>query len=891
MAYGLEYFGEFWDFDGGAHRVEYRFVNKPNDLDAHRMTLAEKPLVIDQPDRGRFAAVCSRGLYVQAVNTLEEGTLFYARMFGGAENDWRVDYYYNGTLHFRGFVIPRLYTDSISSFPKIVEINANDRLSRLEDVKFDGGQFGPGTLSLIDLVSLMLELTGIVLPISIACRLFSERQTVSPTTTLFDQTYIIKDILFTSNEDLRSALTLLDEALKTFRCRVYQGVADDNGELNWIIDRIPYTVAPVMHYVRYENAVAVGSYDRTQTPQNLVSDIKMIKNDNAVSYQTGYKVAELGLSLQRFTNLISPGRAVLLLGTSVSEMHNQKAPYREWLERLTSGGTTSVVNVFPADPNGRTTDLFFALQPVPSAYNSANPITGRAYLDGIWTLTNFTSQPGATLNIEVEASYTGTLFLGENHICILEIFIYDQDPVVPTFGYLVETTVAGEPQGDWRLQSPNFPPADPDDPFDVANAYARVFKAHVFANDNTDYNDLENRTANYEWTIPLEPVLGSGNREFQVGVKLVCFRYGVDAQDNSLKDSTVYGTPVVVRSFDVNVTNIEMDNVWEATIDTNFIERYSENFLFAELNTVNYANTLRFSDGSRIFGWAEEENLTDPYQPLLQQQFKALYEQFQVPRFSVVTNTRQPFVQLTQLFQELETTGRVYYLTGVKSNARRAVTELSLVEVSEPGTIDFEVDFNVFNANRLGVGATLSEGDRRINISPGAADEYGTTAGTKPKDYNRWYVEFEIINVGTGTTIIGISSDRSGDPGGTILGEFQTHVGYRNTGEIYQQNSVIATRSTWTTGDVIGMEVYIYDPNTVTDNDAGEIQIYKNGTADGAPFAFIRPDFWSPAAGRLNGGNIDIRINCGQDSFTIPALSPRFNPGWFSTVFEFFFEQ
>lgn len=868
MAYGLAYFGEFYDYDQGTNRVEFRDINKPDDTGAHRMVIAEKPVVWEQKNSQRFGQIFSKGISVKVSNQLSEGPLFYLPMFGGAETDWRVDYYYKAELVFQGFVVPALYSDSIDSLPNIIDISATDGLSRLKEPYYQGPD-GFGPVPLITMLKECLDFTGLALPIDISCRLFADGQNTTDDTTLFDQSYVDKEILITSNGDFRRAADVVTEILEPFMCRIYQGAAID-GILVWIIERIPELQEDPMTFVRYVDGIYFSNYIRAQDIRNLISDVPMLKGENALGYQSGYKKAELTFDLIKYENLLLLGTIFDATEYPTGTLFWVQLPlYKEWNQ---IDNISIYQNAFTIDPGAISPDTVFYIQ-AETGYTGDNPPASTGEMDGVWTRTSFTySQAGEALRIKATAVFPpGTSFnllKGQNVICIFELYFYD---VVGSDGFPIETISNGERLGDWRfVLTPNGVPVDPLDPVSVADAFGRVFDWHVFADDNTDYSIRENRTHEFQVEIPLADLLAEGYRDQDILVKLVPFHYGDDIDNNDLDDAIPVPGVIAVEDFNLSVSNLDMNNVFEAEIDTNSIETYSVNMLINEVANLNYKNGLINAAFKRLSGWAP--NLVDPFKPLIEIYFLQLFQTFNVPRFSIVGSIRSALVPFHAFFQEDEFTTKLFYQTGYKHSFHRGIAELTLAEHIVDDGVTLGLLTNTFNPFDIGLGGSLSESERRLTTD---GTGYGTTPGNVGKLAGQWYYEAEIIS---GTPLIGIGTAQSNGVGGSndFLGQnFQGVALHGGTGNVWQNNVSTPTPFTFGPGDIVSVDV---DFATL------KISWQINGTPT-LSYTFIPALLpWSPAAGdKETADTSDTRINCGQDPllYTPP---PRYNPGWFNSI-------
>jgi hypothetical protein len=894
MAYGLAYFGEFYDLDGRPNRVEIRDLNKPDDTNPHRMTMMrDKPISWTLPDQSRFGTIYSRGLSIHVSNSITEGPLFYQPMFGGPETDFRFDLYQDSLLIFQGFVIPALYQDYIGPFPHAIEISANDRLKSLVNIDYAGPPDSESSLlSLITILDDCLKLTGLDLPIEISCGIFAEYHLQAASDTLFDQTYVDQGILLTTNGDLRNAMDIIADLMKSFVLRIRQERSQDDGALVWKIERISDLDDASKNWVRYVNAVKTTFFSVAPTTITFGNDpgqLPELKDENGLTYQSGYKTIELTLQLQKVDNLLFIPPIFNTIGAfeqapGVSQPGLQ-ALRKRWFRN-------SNVNIIETPFS----EAALGIQGT-SDYPSGNVPETTAEFDGAWTTVPMSyTNSGEVLNINIEATFDeDSLFKGQNIDCVVEVYAYQRDSGQE--GYIIQTIDNGTELNDWRLITNPDAITDPGDtPQQVADSYARIIKWHVFDDDQTDYSLVDNRTHNFDIPIPLFKVFGNEYRDWDIGVKIIPFRRGASLVNNALTGSVVIENVVAMTPI-VTVTSVEMENVWEATIQENFIEKYTDEVVFTETVNQNYKNALLYPAGDRIQGWAYLNDDEDPYDPLVQLYFEDLYRAFQTARFAYVTAVRSGVLPLSNFYFEGQFTNKTYFVTGYKHNFHRAVGELTLAEfVDSSEDIELETDYNVFDENRIGKNGELSNGNLQWSWPvDDASDGHGTTAGTIPKNSNKWYCEFEIITLEPGyTTSVGVGTPQSYlnplSPTGedNIMGTDEYSLGYWSNGSVYQNGILLDTLATYTVGDIISVAADLSQK-------AKTITFFKNGIFAGiVNITFFDDTRWSPCVGQTGGTPagpgityLSTQLNSGATPFAYTPGLIHFHRGWFANIFDF----
>ena len=134
-----------------------------------------------------------------------------------------------------------------------------------------------------------------------------------------------------------------------------------------------------------------------------------------------------------------------------------------------------------------------------------------------------------------------------------------------------------------------------------------------------------------------------------------------------------------------------------------------------------------------------------------------------------------------------------------------------------------------------------------------ASGSYHNTEVNIPKSNSTLYFEItaDVMSAfgyigfagGGGLGAVGALTNRLGQDGSDTFG-------WRNNGSVYWDATFKGSRSSWTTGDVLGFLI------TPLPNNNGTCQLYKNGVADGAAFTTITvPVPWHPAVSLYNIGD------------------------------------
>jgi hypothetical protein len=150
-------------------------------------------------------------------------------------------------------------------------------------------------------------------------------------------------------------------------------------------------------------------------------------------------------------------------------------------------------------------------------------------------------------------------------------------------------------------------------------------------------------------------------------------------------------------------------------------------------------------------------------------------------------------------------------------------------------------NYAVLNPLSAYVASTLSEGNLKLSAA-GSAIWYPAAASIQIPTTGKYHCEFTIgaSDAGLMRHYIGIITDTFPISTATGIGSSSQGWGYfANDGGVYNNGGVVATLSTATTNDVIGVAF---------DSDAGTLQFYKNGSAMGSALTGFTSKYYFAAA-------------------------------------------
>lgn len=154
------------------------------------------------------------------------------------------------------------------------------------------------------------------------------------------------------------------------------------------------------------------------------------------------------------------------------------------------------------------------------------------------------------------------------------------------------------------------------------------------------------------------------------------------------------------------------------------------------------------------------------------------------------------------------------------------------------------------------VDVTLSSGDLIASITPTSPRGNGAVRGTQGKSSGKWY--WEVTLTATSDARIGIANSTMSLTT-TSLGQDVNSWGYATSGIVSNNNSSVTSGAGYSPGDVIGVAL---------DMDAGTVQFYKNGVAQGSAVSGVSGTFYPAVSGAVTGFTSSFTANFGATAYT-----------------------
>lgn len=657
MSYGLRYYSEFSGKRGTKTRIEIRQKIKADDTGAEFVALPSNPLVWTLPDRDRYEPFASRGVKIRVRNTIAQGFLYFADLFGGGETDHKiiikrdnVNPSFPSTLYtvFEGYVLPEVYEGNFSALPHNVTISATDRLGILDQVK---PTITNDDVKLSDLVTEALATTGLSLNLAVGARIFADGQTEDNLNTYLNQTFLEGLGLSQENGEAYNYKELLEAILKPFTCRISQGYI--NGGLYWIIDRIPELNDTSRTFVTYDtNGDYLSNFSHTPKKLTLLTDADVINNAPAIQYQSGFKNVEVEQKLVKKTSLINNDPDDFANAQDFATTAVISPLLNHW-------GKNDHVNPTLWQVGGSKIGLGWT--PLQTDYDNDYPVATALNMGSVATRFRFTfSHENEELKLNIKAIFTDSLYtLADNPRTLFGIY----ELYIIGVGYVVQNWTDGKPDGTFSIAQ--------------AGDLKRITKRAVIPEDASNY---EERTADLGVNIPLADVLGTSYGDFDAYFRIAPFRKQDNYDNNDLDDSVLHFYNVPLTELGVSIVNADdQDNVTTGVINTDYTRTKKESFLFGDIENLNYKNGFLNSSGNRLTGWREQGETG--YLPIVERYILDVFQTYNKARFSMSLEVKTTEnINLYDLIEDDQITNKIYYISGLSYNAKAEVYRLTLNE-------------------------------------------------------------------------------------------------------------------------------------------------------------------------------------------------------------------
>jgi len=687
MPYGIRYETQFRSRGGNEYTIEIRKKSLDNDFDRETIQLADPGFIIERPAVARYEPIMGSGCTIHIWNTKEQGQLYFKDLFGTGEYENRVDIYKGGDKIWTGFIVPELYQDVFGARPRAITVTAMDGLSILKNVDYQPVFGAARELEIVtlDAITDVLLLTGHTLQVRIFCNLYPEGIEASEADfPSYSFTLINNEGLIAGNGDLIDGYTILAELLKPFGCFIRQSYDSDTGELLWLIDRWRM----LNDNRTFQTYNSDGSYDK---PFEVVPIVKEIFTDfevidgGGLEYERGFRSEKLSINQKRFSNLITPQLAAAPTGQTTEFKYGTGLQpdvlIRRWYSAIDGYDVNRVAL-------GRDDRLFQWFQP--DGQTIVDPTTFS--VDGLETGTKFTFSedidneyviikvtvdiPEATVREIIEQQSA----IRKNYFCVLEVSWTDMDHDPPQEVYVIRHNILTNiEEGIWTGVT-----ADP------ISEYVRLVSEKLF--DGTeDPTLLENQRQTFEFRIPGSLYLRVGPLDVYMQIRLLPGFMQTPFLDNVVLEGAQNVFSIHVVEFVVTAPDGIETNITEGTVNTDFVERYSNSFAFNDVPTYNFSNgfmrpsvppQLPVQGGRLTSVWEEDYTGSgaSEFLPLVDRFLRDSMQAFQVARFQLSIEARSEDINPYDLIDELTVTGKRYIIVGSKFNAKWGVIELSLIE-------------------------------------------------------------------------------------------------------------------------------------------------------------------------------------------------------------------
>ena len=289
---GVKYFAECLDYYGNLIRCEIR--RKEYSGPESEMELTGDAIKLSRTNKDIHEQICGMGVKISVwCNT--DGQ--YLDLFATSDKEHMVVIYRAGAVIFRGFIDPELYTEDFIAPPYSITIPATDGLAAL-DSYYPNLDFSQDRVTLLEILKLSLQQTGLNLPILINCSLFPE---TGKSGTMFD--YVMIDsmaLVQNANGYIEkiNAKETITNLLRGFSCRIYQS----NGR--WYIDRIKNKCDDSWHWVLYDLDGTKSVVKNFETVIIDTNDVAYVNNPASLEIDSGYGKQTIDINYEKFDTII-----------------------------------------------------------------------------------------------------------------------------------------------------------------------------------------------------------------------------------------------------------------------------------------------------------------------------------------------------------------------------------------------------------------------------------------------------------------------------------------------------------------------------------------------------------------------------------------------------------
>ena len=306
--YGTFYTYEYKDVHGNTTVVD---IDKKNYVGAETEILGgDNALVLSLRGEGetnKFAPVLS----TQAdLNIVSETDQYFIQLYTNDRDLFRVNYYKEGVLKWRGKLLPFRYLEDYKSAPYYVTITATDGLAELSEkylLNADGAVF-QGTVKLISLIAYCLQKTNVYLPIRVGINIYADDMAQTASDDPLDQAYCDYEAFYIAEKQPTLAF-VLENILKVFKARIIQW------DGYWNIVRVEElgTTYAYRQYDRYGDYVSNSTFNPVKDINYPDTDGYMFTSFPTLELQPGYGQIKSTYKLGLTDNIIKNGNFSLRL--------------------------------------------------------------------------------------------------------------------------------------------------------------------------------------------------------------------------------------------------------------------------------------------------------------------------------------------------------------------------------------------------------------------------------------------------------------------------------------------------------------------------------------------------------------------------------------------------
>jgi len=354
--------------------------------------------------------VIASTLEVDLFNSVAMGNFYYQDLFTQDDQKFKViQYKHNGSSYvenWQGFITPSLYSEPYVPLPYTVTIQCSDNLPILAEKLFldSSGNSFRYNLSILEVIAICLEKTGINLNIRIACHIFEELQSNLSTTTPLEQTYVQVTSYLDEEGNPKTCREVLEYVLAPFVARICQvggywyivrieELKDDFNYVEFSYDGIDITQTGTGSHSPVKN-IRRGTTSNSATPSenSLSMDTVPAYGKVRINYELGYLGGLLKYGSfeepKYVTGLVIEGAIEGVPGSGIpvetegAIVDRHFAP--EWT--LVNDGDTGGVNVtfkkvkdegYVASIQNGNGDSYITYTPIPLSYTSSDTLSIR----------------------------------------------------------------------------------------------------------------------------------------------------------------------------------------------------------------------------------------------------------------------------------------------------------------------------------------------------------------------------------------------------------------------------------------------------------------------------------------------------------------------------------